>query len=144
MLRAVLHRFASPPLLASVVAIALFVVVLAAWARVLYAPAPPAPTRPAPPAAIDASAGATLFGAQPDHGQHDAVQLLGILSFDPHHAAAIVSVGGEAARVVRVNGQIADATTLSEVRAHSIVVERNGVQREIALPAAQSPSAFVR
>lgn len=144
MLRPVLHRFSSPPLLASVAAIALFVAVLGWWARILYAPAPPALARPAPPAAIDASAGATLFGAQPDQGKHDAVQLLGILSFDPRHAAAIVSIGGEAARVVRVNGPITDATTLSEVRPHSIVVDRNGVQREIALPAAQDPSVFVR
>ncbi|MGF6304876.1 hypothetical protein [Paraburkholderia sp. WC7.3d] len=144
MLRPVLHRFPSPPLLASVAAIALFVAVLAAWIRVLYAPISAAPAHPAPAASIDASAGATLFGAQPDQGQHDGVQLLGILSFGPQHAAAIVSIGGEAARVVRVNGAITDATTLSEVRPHSIVVDRHGVQREIALPSAQDPSVFVR
>ncbi|WP_434115634.1 type II secretion system protein N [Paraburkholderia caffeinilytica] len=144
MLRPVLHRFSSPPLLATVAAIALFVAVLAAWIRILHAPMPGASARPVPAASIDASAGATLFGAQPDQGQHDAVQLLGILSFGPQHAAAIVSIGGEAARVVRVNGAINDATTLSEVRPHSIVVDRNGVQHEIALPAAQDPSVFVR
>ncbi|KLU24868.1 general secretion pathway protein GspC [Caballeronia mineralivorans PML1(12)] len=144
MLRSFLRSFQSPTVPASVAAIALFAAVLAWWAWIFLAPAPAALARPAPQTSIDASAGATLFGAQPDHGKHDAVQLLGILSFDPHHAAAVVSVGDEAAHVVRINGQVADATTLSEVRAHSIVVERNGVQREITLPAVQNPSAFVR
>ncbi|HEY3598576.1 MAG TPA: hypothetical protein VGL08_13815 [Paraburkholderia sp.] len=141
---AALHRFASLPTLGSVAAIALFVAVLAWWAHVFYAPEPAAAVRPAPPAAIDASAGATLFGSQPDHGAHDAVQLLGVLSFDAHHGAAIVSVGGEPARVVNLNGHLTDSATLAEVRARSIVVKANGLQREIMLPAAENPSAFVR
>jgi general secretion pathway protein C len=129
---------------ANIVSVALFIAVLAAWVIVFRARQPDAPALPVAPAAIDTSAGGTLFGAQPDQGNHDQVQLLGILAFDSTHAAAIVSVGGEAAHVVRLHGSIADATTLREVRARSIVVERNGVQREITLPAAQDPSAFIR
>jgi general secretion pathway protein C len=144
MLRFSRHSLTRPNVLATIAAVALFIVVLAAWAWAFHAPAPAMIARPSPVASIDASAGDTLFGAQPDSGHHDAVQLLGILAFDPRHAAAVVSVGDEPAHVVRVNGSIADNTTLSEVRAHSIIVERNGVQREITLPVAQNPSAFVR
>ncbi len=143
MLRSFLRSFQHPAGFASLAAMALFIAVLAWWAWIFHAPAPPAPSRPAPPAEIDATAGATLFGAQPDRGQHDAVQLLGILAFDPRHAAAVVSVGGEPAQVVRLNGSVADSTTLSEVRPHSIMIERNGIQSEIMLPAALNPSAFV-
>ncbi len=132
------------PTLASVAAGALFVAVVAYWAWAFHTPAPHAssPRPPAPPLSV--ALGATLFGSRPAQGGGDGVQLLGILAFDPQHAAAIVSVGGEPARAVRLNGSVADATTLTEVRAHSIVVERNGVKREIALPAAQDPSAFIR
>jgi general secretion pathway protein C len=130
--------------LATIAAVVLFVAVVAWWIHIFHAPAPASVARPVPPAPFDTAAGATLFGAQDDHGQHDAVQLLGILAFDAHHAAAVVSVGGEPARVVGINGNIADATTLTEVRAHSIIIERHGLQHEITLPAAQNPSVFMR
>jgi len=135
---------ARPNVLATIAAIVLFIAVLAAWVWVFHAPAQAAIARPAPAASIDASAGDTLFGAQPDRGHHDAVQLLGILAFDPKHAAAIVSVGDEPAHVVRVHGPIADATQLSHVRPHSIHLDQSGVPRQIAHPLPQNPSAFVR
>ena len=138
------HRFMSLPLPGTVAAIVLFIAVLAWWAHVFTAPAPAAPAQPAPAAALDTSAGATLFGSQPDQGPRDTVQLLGVLSFDAHHGAAVVSIGGEPARVIRVNGKLNDSTTLSEVRAHSIIVKRGSLQREISLPAVENPSAFVR
>ncbi|MDQ7981655.1 hypothetical protein QYH69_31005 [Paraburkholderia sp. SARCC-3016] len=138
------HRFMSLPLLGAVAALVLFSAVLAWWAHVFMAPAPAALPQPAPAAALDTAAGATLFGSQPDQGPRDTVQLLGVLSFDAHHGAAIVSVGGEPARVIRVNGKLNDSTTLSEVRAHSIIVKRGSLQREISLPAVENPSAFVR
>ncbi|CAB3749216.1 general secretion pathway protein GspC [Paraburkholderia humisilvae] len=140
----VMHRFMSLPTLGTVAAIALFVAVLAWWAHVFTAAAPAAPAQPAPPAALDTTAGGTLFGSQPDQGPRDTVQLLGVLSFDANHGAAIVSIGGEPARVIRVNGKINDSTTLAEVRARSIVVKRGSLRREIALPAVENPSAFVR
>ena len=142
--RSFLPSLQHPNVLASAASIAVFVVVLAWWAWIFHSPALITPGRAVLPTPLDTAAGSTLFGAQPERGQHDQVQLLGILAFDPHHAAAIISVGGDAARVVRLSGSIADSTTLSEVRAHSIVIERNGIRHEIALPAAQDPSAFVR
>ncbi|CAB3748164.1 general secretion pathway protein GspC [Paraburkholderia solisilvae] len=138
------HRFTSLPTLGSVAAIALFVAVIAWWAHVFTASAPAGPAQPAAPAALDTAAGGTLFGSQPDQGPHDAVQLLGILSFDAHHGAAIVSIGGAPARVVRVSGKLNDSTTLAEVRAHSIVVKRGSLQREIALPAVDNADGYVR
>jgi general secretion pathway protein C len=134
----------SLPTLGTVAAIALFIAALAWWAHVFSAPAPAAPAQPAPAAALDSTAGATLFGSQPDQGPRDTVQLLGVLSFDAHHGAAIVTIGDGPARVIRVNGKLNDSTTLAEVRAHSIVVKRGSLQREIALPAVENPSAFVR
>ncbi|WP_258002314.1 general secretion pathway protein GspC [Burkholderia sp. WAC0059] len=110
----------------------------------LRQPLPVPPAAPAPVATLDAKSGQTLFGAQPDGGKHDAIQLLGILSFDARHAAAVISTGGDAARVVGLQAKITDATTLTDVRPHSIVVEHNGVQREIPLTAPQNPLAFVR
>ena len=131
---------------ATTVASAALLVAVSAWsAHLLLAPLPRVdPAVRAVPAALDATGGAALFGAAPDQANRGDVQLLGLLAFDPHHAAAIVSVGGEAARVVRVNGAIGNAATLAEVRSRSIVVEHNGVRREIALPTVDSPNAFVR
>ncbi|MFL9864911.1 general secretion pathway protein GspC [Paraburkholderia fungorum] len=133
-----------PTLLATVASAALLAAVSAWSAHVLLTPLPHATPQAQPGAAIDATGGAALFGAAPDQGRRDDVQLLGVLAFDPHHAAAIVSVGGEAAHAVRVNGAIGTSATLAEVHGRSIVVEHNGVRREIALPAVDSPSAFVR
>lgn len=144
MIRLPLNRRAVAPMLATAAAAALFIAVVLGWARVFSAPAPAAPTTPPPPAPLDVSAGTTLFGASPDADTHNTIQLLGILSFDAHHAAAIVSLGGDAARVVRLGGALGNAAKLAEVHARSIVVESNGLQREIRLPDAQSPSAFVR
>ncbi|WP_205169080.1 type II secretion system protein N [Burkholderia sp. LMG 13014] len=122
----------------------LALVAVSMWAaRALNAPDAPAPAQPAPPAPFDVTASAQLFGAKPDDSRN-TIQLLGVLAFDARRAAAIVSVGGEAARVVRIGSVIGEAAKLAEVRARSIVVDRNGLQREIALPAVQNANAFVR
>jgi len=105
-------------------------------------PVPPAAPAAAPP--LDVKDGATLFGSQPDAGKHDALALIGILSLDPHHAAVIVSAGSDPARVVGLRGKLGDGSVLAAVRAHSIVVERNGLRREITLAAPQNPLGFVR
>lgn len=67
-----------------------------------------------------------------------------MLAFDARRAAAIVSVGGDASRVVSLGAAIGEAAKLAEVRARSIVVDRNGLHREIALPAAEKANAYVR
>nr|WP_175801785.1 type II secretion system protein N [Burkholderia anthina] len=138
-----------PPPSAAAPAVATFAAGLAfagvvAWAvHVLRTPDLPVPARAVPPP-FDVSAGARLFGTPPGDDAQHAIQLLGILSFDARRAAAIVSIGGDPARVVRLGSTVGNAGTLAEVRARSIVVDRDGLQREIALPAAQNPGAFVR
>ena len=130
--------------LAVTLAAAAALVTVSLWAvRVLSAADAPVATLAAPPAPIDVAAGARLFGAKPDDGR-DAIQLLGVLAFDAHRAAAIVSVGGDASRVVSLGAAIGEAAKLAEIRARSIVVDRNGLHREIALPAAEKANAYVR
>ncbi|HDR9237702.1 TPA: general secretion pathway protein GspC [Burkholderia vietnamiensis] len=121
---------------AALVAVSLYAV------RVLGTTAAPVavPMLPAPP---DVAAGARLFGAPPDDGR-DAVRVLGVIAFDARRAAAIVGVGGDAARVVSRGAPIGATATLADVHARSIVVERNGLRREITLPAAGHADAFVR
>ncbi|KDB10726.1 hypothetical protein LIG30_4759 [Burkholderia sp. lig30] len=138
------HPSAIAPALATLAAAASLVAVALWSVRVLNAPDAPAPARPAPPAPFDVSAGAQLFGAKPGDDAQQAIQLLGILSFDARHSAAIVSIGGDPARVVRLGGMLGEIGKLAEVRARSIVVDRDGLQREVALPVAQNPTAFVR
>lgn len=119
-------------------------VAVSLWAvRLLSVSDAPAPSPVAPPAPFDVAASAQLFGAKPDNGR-DAIQLLGVLAFDARRAAAIVSIGGDASRVVSLGAAIGEAAKLAEVRARSIVVDRNGIQREIALPAAEKANVFVR
>ncbi|SCZ21516.1 MULTISPECIES: general secretion pathway protein GspC [Burkholderia] len=121
---------------AALVAVSLYAV------RVLGTTAAPVavPMLPAPP---DVAAGARLFGAPPDDGR-DAVRVLGVIAFDARRAAAIVGVGGDAARVVSRGAPIGATATLADVHARSIVVERNGLRREITLPAAGHADAFAR
>ncbi|WP_420212267.1 type II secretion system protein N [Burkholderia aenigmatica] len=143
LLRTVPSRIDPLPLVATLAA-GTALVAVSMWAtRALNAPDAPAPAQPAPPAPFDVTASAQLFGAKPDDNRN-TIQLLGVLAFDARRAAAIVSVGGEAARVVRIGSAIGEAAKLAEVRARSIVVDRNGLQREIALPAVQNANAFVR
>lgn len=143
LLRIVPSRADLLPLVATLASGAALVAVSLWAARLLTVSDAPAPSPAASPAPIDTAASAQLFGAKPDNGR-DAIQLLGVLAFDARRAAAIVSIGGEASRVVSLGAAIGEAAKLAEVRARSIVVDRNGVQREIALPAAEKANAFVR
>ena len=143
LLRFVPSRADLLPLVATLASGAALVAV-SLWAvRLLSVSDAPAPSPVAPPASLDVTASAQLFGAKPDNGR-DAIQLLGVLAFDARRAAAIVSIGGDASRVVSLGAAIGEAAKLAEVRARSIVVDRNGLQREIALPAAEKANAFVR
>ncbi|UEP31338.1 MULTISPECIES: general secretion pathway protein GspC [unclassified Burkholderia] len=141
-LRIVPSRLDLAPLAATLAAAAALVAV-SLWAVHVLSAADAPVTAPAPPAPIDVTAGARLFGAKPDD-ERDAIQLLGVLAFDARRAAAIVSVGGDASRVVSLGAAIGEAAKLAEVRARSVVVDRNGLQREIALPATEKANAFVR
>ncbi|HDR9767429.1 TPA: general secretion pathway protein GspC [Burkholderia cepacia ATCC 25416] len=131
------------PLVATLASGAALVAVSLSAVRLLTVPDASAPAAVAVPAPIDVTASAQLFGAKLDDNR-DTIQLLGVLAFDARRAAAIVSVGGEAARVVSLGAAIGEAAQLAEVRARSIVVDRRGLQREIALPATEKANAFVR
>ncbi|GAB2916123.1 hypothetical protein GCM10027093_63300 [Paraburkholderia jirisanensis] len=130
-------------MLATAASAIVLLAVVAWWIHVFRAPAPHAPVLPAPAAPIDVQAGATLFGAQPEQRINNQIQVLGVLAFDAKHAAAVISVGDGPAKVVHVNGAVDNATTLSEVRAHSVVVEHNNVRREIPLAAVQNADVFM-
>ncbi|KVQ53424.1 general secretion pathway protein GspC [Burkholderia territorii] len=142
LLRTVASRADLVPLAATLAAAGALVAV-SLWAVHVLTVADTPVAAPAPPVPIDVTAGARLFGAKPDNGR-DAIQLLGVLAFDARRAAAIVSVGGDESRVVSLGTAIGEAAKLAEVRARSIVVDRNGLQREIALPATEKANAFVR
>jgi len=131
-----------PQVLACAAAIMIFCGVMAYWALFFRAPQPIPPHLP-PPAALDATAAGTLFGAQAQ-GKHDNLKLLGILSFDPQHAVAVISVDDELPRLVLRDGIISGSTLLTEIRRHSIMVGHDNLQREIMLSPPLSPSAFVR
>ena len=92
---------------------------------------------------VESGPGATARGVRLPRSARRA-QLLGVLAFDARRAAAIVSVGGDASRVVSLGAAIGEAAKLAEVCARSIVVDRNGLHREIALPAAEKTNAYVR
>ena len=60
-------------------------------------------------------------------------------------AAAIVSYGGEPARAVSLGGPLTQGVKLSEVRARSIIIDRNGVKSEMFLPQnPPGPTIYVR
>ncbi|KVQ65459.1 type II secretion system protein N [Burkholderia territorii] len=141
-LRTVASRADLVPLAATLAAAGALVAV-SLWAVHVLTVADTPVAAPAPPVPIDVTAGARLFGSKPDNGR-DAIQLLGVLAFDARRAAAIVSVGGDGSRVVSLGAAIGEAAKLAEVRARSIVVDRNGLQREIALPATEKANSFVR
>lgn len=86
----------------------------------------------------------TLFGGKLDTNPAQDIHLFGILALR-HGAAAIVSVGGEPARAISLGGALGNNTTLAEVRARSIVIDRHGVHAEIFLPAnVTGPSIYMR
>jgi general secretion pathway protein C len=95
---------------------------------------------------VSVAQAAVLFGGQPDRGQNRDIHLSGILSLGAGRgAAAIVSMGDAPARAISLGGPIASGVTLSEVRARSGIVDRNGARSEIFLPAnGAGPTIYVR
>jgi general secretion pathway protein C len=87
---------------------------------------------------------ATIFGGQLQRQVNQDVHLFGILALS-HGAAAIVSYGGEPARAISLGGPLAEGVRISEVRARSIIIDRNGVKSEVFLPQnAPGPTIYVR
>jgi general secretion pathway protein C len=95
-----------------------------------------------PPVSVDQAA--TLFGGQLTRTVNQDVHLYGILALQGG-AAAIVSVGGEPPHTVSLGNAIMEGAKLSEVRARSIIIDRNGSHSEVFLPAnAPGPTIYVR
>jgi general secretion pathway protein C len=87
---------------------------------------------------------ATLFGGQLTRDANRSIRLFGILALS-QGAAAIVSAGDAPARAVSLGGAIMQGVKLDEVKARSVIVERNGARSEIYLPAnSAGPTIYVR
>jgi general secretion pathway protein C len=130
--------------LLSLIALAVFCATLTWWIVTLTshqsAPLPGAAATPAP----SVEQAATLFGGQLQRQQNQDVHLFGILALS-HGAAAIVSYGGEPAKAISLGGPLTQGVTIKEVRARSIVIDRNGSRSEVFLPAnAAGPTIYVR
>ncbi|CDY76688.1 General secretion pathway protein C [Caballeronia glathei] len=130
--------------LLSLAALALFCVTLTYWIVTLTS----RQTAPLPAAAAmrtpSVEQAATIFGGQLQRQVNQDVHLFGILALS-HGAAAIVSYGGEPARAISLGGPLAEGVRISEVRARSIIIDRNGVKSEVFLPQnAPGPTIYVR
>jgi hypothetical protein len=95
-----------------------------------------------------ATKAASLFG-DPSQAPDFALELAGVLSFGKAHgAAAVIKIDDAAAPVVVAQGKdIMPGMMLKAVNAHSIIVTRNGIDREIFLAnrdTATPPLIYVR
>jgi general secretion pathway protein C len=95
-------------------------------------------------APVSTEQAATLFGGQLVRTANQDVHLFGILALS-EGAAAIISTGGEPPHAVSLGNNIMQGMKLSEVRARSIIIDRNGARSEIFLPQnAPGPTIYVR
>jgi len=118
--------------LISLAALAIFCATLTYWIVTLASPAPlpvdAAAARPSP----SMTAAAQLFGG--DHTQDTRIRLAGVLNLGAGRgSAAIISLDGAAGRAIGVGQAIANNIKLAEVRARSVIIDRDGVRSEIAL-----------
>ncbi|WP_296224726.1 type II secretion system protein N [Ralstonia sp. UBA689] len=85
--------------------------------------------------ALDTGAAVTLFGGGPHSGPRD-VQVAGVVAdLADGTGAAIVSVDGGPPQAVRAGKALSSNLKLVEIKARSVVIERNGARQEIPLPA---------
>lgn len=85
--------------------------------------------------AVETGAVATLFGGSAQAGVRD-IQLIGVVAdldgVGP--AAAILSLDGGPPKAVRAGAALSPQIRLIEIHGRNIVIERDGVRQEIALP----------
>jgi len=85
--------------------------------------------------ALETGAAVTLFGGGPQNGPRD-VQIMGVVAdLADGSGAAIVSMDGGAPQAVRAGKSLSSSIKLVEIKARSVVIERNGARQEIPLPA---------
>ncbi|WP_354682780.1 type II secretion system protein N [Cupriavidus necator] len=100
----------------------------------------PQSARVAQTEAVETGAVATLFGGSAQGGPRD-VQLIGVVAEVGGDAgAAIVSLDGGPPKAVRAGAELSQQIRLAEIRQRSVVIERNGVRQEIALPVQAGPT----
>lgn len=90
--------------------------------------------------ATETGAAATLFGGSAQSGVRD-VQLIGVVAdLGNGTGAAILSLDGGPPKAVRTGTALSPQIRLTEIRGRAIVIERNGVRQEIALPVPSTSS----
>ncbi|KAF1050742.1 MAG: hypothetical protein GAK41_01500 [Burkholderia gladioli] len=109
------------------------------WAITLSAHQAPLPAAARAPLRTEDAA--ALFGGQLTHNPVQDIHLFGILALR-QGAAAIIGADDEPARAITLGSDIMQGTKLAEVRARSIVIDRNGAHTEIFLPA-NAPGATI-
>jgi general secretion pathway protein C len=130
--------------LISLLCFAVFCATATYWAVTLTSHRSPTVPAAAARAPVSVDQAATLFGGQLTRTVNQDVRLYGILALRDG-AAAIVSVGGEPPHAVSLGNAIMEGAKLSEVRARSIIIDRNGSHSEVFLPAnAPGPTIYVR
>ena len=129
--------------LLSLALFAVFCATLTWWVVTLTAHRPgPAAAAALPPVSVEQAA--TLFGGKLTRNTNQDVRLFGILALR-EGAAAIISTGDEPPHAVSLGSTIMQGAKLSEVRARSIIIDRNGARSEVFLPANTSgPTIYVR
>ena len=130
--------------LISLLCFAVFCATATYWVVTLTSHRSPTVPAAAARAPVSVDQAATLFGGQLTRTVNQDVRLYGILALHDG-AAAIVSVGGEPPHTVSLGNAIMEGAKLSEVRARSIIIDRNGSHSEVFLPAnAPGPTIYVR
>ena len=126
------------PLLVSFVLFLALCASLAYWALQLFAPAPRAVT--APPQAerkvAPVTAAENLFGAQGQASTMANVSLRGVIRAGrAADSEAILVVGNEPPKYVKVSAEVMDGVKVKEIRARHVILDDHGVSREVSLPA---------
>ncbi|MGI4983260.1 MAG: type II secretion system protein N [Janthinobacterium lividum] len=127
----------------SLAALGVFCATLTYWVIKIATPLPIPVGAASVQAPVSLSAATGLFGE--DRAQDTRLRLSGILSLGSGRgAAAIVSVDNGPAQAIAVGNHIGSDITLSEVRAHSIIISHSGDRSEVPLAApAVGPGAEV-
>lgn len=126
------------PLLVSFVLFLALCASLAYWALQLFAPAPRAVT--APPQAerkvAPVTAAENLFGAQGQASTMVNVSLRGVIRAGrAADSEAILVVGNEPPKYVKVSAEVMDGVKVKEIHARHVILDDHGVSREVSLPA---------
>lgn len=92
--------------------------------------------------AVETGAIATLFGGSAQAGVRD-IQLIGVVADldGVGRSAAIISLDGGPPKAVRAGASLSSEIRLTEIHGRHIVIDRNGVRQEIALPLQDTASA---